>query len=147
MEMDRGTFYRIQNHCDDGNMMLEGDDCEGALVAFNQAWQLVPEPRERWEASTWILASIGDAYFKLQKFNNAITSFADAMHCPGGLGNAFIHLRLGQCAYELGDNKQAGDELARAYMAEGRDLFTGEDPKYFEFLKTVLKPPVGQTEL
>lgn len=54
---------------------------------------------------------------------------------PDGLGNPFIHLRLGQCALELGDEDQAKDELIRAYMGDGPGIFEEEEPKYFEFLK------------
>jgi hypothetical protein len=65
------------------------------------------------------------------------------MHGPDALGNPFLHLRLGQCRFELGDLDRAADELARAYMADGEDVFDGEDPKYLAFLKTRLQPPPG----
>lgn len=68
------------------------------------------------------------------------------MHCPGAIGNPFLHLRLGQCQLELGNNDQAADELTRAYMAEGTTIFQDEDPKYLAFLKTQLKPPIGDWE-
>jgi hypothetical protein len=64
------------------------------------------------------------------------------MHCPGAIGNPFLHLRLGQCQFELGNLDRAGDELARAYMGAGNEIFVGAE-KYFEFLKTRLKPPPG----
>ena len=38
---------------------------------------------------------------------------------------------------------RANDELARAYMAAGKAIFDDEDPKYFNHLKTVLKPPAN----
>jgi hypothetical protein len=52
-------------------------------------------------------------------------------------------MRLGQCQFELGNKERAADELARAYMAEGSEIFKEEDPKYFAFLKTRLKPPAS----
>jgi hypothetical protein len=54
----------------------------------------------------------------------------------------FLHLRLGQCQFELGNLERATDELARAYMVAGEEVFEGAD-KYFDFLKTRLKPPPG----
>jgi hypothetical protein len=63
------------------------------------------------------------------------------MHCPGAIGNPFLHLRLGQCQLELGDRKRAADELTRAYAIEGKDIFANEDRKYFAFLKTVIDRP------
>jgi len=62
---------------------------------------------------------------------------------PGGLGNPFIHLRLGQCALEEGHLDEAAEHLARAYMLEGAEILAEDDPKYFEFLKTRLKPPAS----
>jgi hypothetical protein len=58
------------------------------------------------------------------------------MHCPNGIGNPFIHLRLGQCQFETGNLDSAADELTSAYALEGEELFADDDPKYFEFLKT-----------
>jgi len=54
----------------------------------------------------------------------------NAMHCPDAIGNPFLHLRLGQCQFELKALDRAADELMRAYMGGGPDLFKLEDPKY-----------------
>ena len=67
--------------------------------------------------------------------------------CPGGLGNPFVHLRLGECCFDIGERDRAADELTRAYMGAGREIFAEEDPKYIEFLGTRIKPPVGQDRL
>ena len=45
-------------------------------------------------------------------------------------GNPFIHLRLGQCLYELGEVEVASDHLEQAYMNGGGKLFQNETPKY-----------------
>ena len=70
----------------------------------------------------------------------------DAVMCPKGLGNPFIHLRLGQCQFERGNLERAADELMRAYMWSGADIFAKEDPGYLLFLGTVvdLSPPDAQ---
>jgi hypothetical protein len=60
--------------------------------------------------------AIGDLYFMAGKFEKSFGAFEDAVRCPGGLGNAFIHLRLGECCFELGQPDRAADELTRAYM-------------------------------
>ena len=104
---------------------------------------LLPEPKTQWQACTWLLSAIGDANFLGGNYEQAKVALSDAMHCPGAIGNPFIHLRLGQTQFELGNRSRAADELARAYMAEGKDIFSAENPKYFEFLKTVLKPPAS----
>ena len=36
--------------------------------------------------------------------------------------------------FELGNEPRAADELMRAYMGAGPEIFADEDPKYIEFL-------------
>jgi tetratricopeptide (TPR) repeat protein len=138
---------RIVKLCRDGDALIESKDSIGALQEYHQAWDLLPEPKEDWDAATWILGAIGDAHFGLGDYKNAIAAFSNALDCPEGFGNPFIHLRLGESYFELGDAKRAGDELTRAYMGSGRDIFAKEEPKYFEFLQTLLLPPPGKSEL
>ena len=114
-----------------------------AVEKYIAALELLPEPKTKWEACTWLLAAIGDANFMGKHYEHARLALSDAMHCPGAIGNPFIHLRLGQSQFELGDKKRAADELARAYMGGGKEVFAAEDPKYFDFVKTVLKPPAN----
>lgn len=129
-------YEQITELCEEGDELASEDDFEGALQSFWAAWDLLPEPQTEWEAATWILGAIGDANFLGEDFEAGRDNLSLAMHCPDGIGNPFLHLRLGQCLFELGELDRAADELTRAYMAEGADIFEGEDEKYFEFLKT-----------
>lgn len=61
------------------------------------------------------------------------------MYCPGAIGNPFVHLRLGQCQFEIGNLERAAVELTRAYALKGDEMFSGEDPKYLAFLKTKIE--------
>jgi len=47
------------------------------------------------------------------------------------------------CEFELGHMDRAEDELGRALILGGKDLFAGEDPKYFRFISTKLEAPPG----
>lgn len=58
------------------------------------------------------------------------------MTCPDALGNPFLHLRLGQAQLNLGNEDRAADELMRAYMGGGPEVFEIEDGRYLAFLKT-----------
>ena len=60
------------------------------------------------------------------------------MHCPDAIGNPFLHLRLGQCQFELGNLDRAADELARAFLIEGKQVFEDSDPKYLDFVESKL---------
>jgi hypothetical protein len=112
-----------------------------ALLEYNKAWKLIPSPKNVWEISTRVTVAVADACFLSGQFKRGSDALAYSMTCPGAIGNPFIHLRFGQCQYELGNLDAAADELARAYMGAGSEIFSEDDPKYFEFLKTRIRPP------
>jgi tetratricopeptide (TPR) repeat protein len=122
-----------------GDMLVNACDFAEGLRKYHEAWKLLPEPKEDWEAATWLLAAIGEAHFYAGDFEHAISALNNAVICPDGLGNPFIHLRLGQSYFELRKFAKAQDELTRAYMGGGKEIFDNEDPKYFEHLKSVLE--------
>ena len=97
--------------------------------------------KTEWAAATWILGAIGDANFFSDDFDAGRDNLSMAMRCPDAVGNPFLHLRLGQCCFEVGEVDRAADELGRAYMGEGKEIFEDEDPKYFEFLMTRMEEP------
>jgi tetratricopeptide (TPR) repeat protein len=142
-ELPADAHEKIMELSEQGNLLAEQGKLREAIEKFIAALDLVPEPITDWEASTWLLGSIGDMNFQLRAYEHAARALADAMHCPGAIGNPFLHLRLGQCLFELGDRKRAADELTRAYGIEGKDMFAEEEPKYLAFLKTVIDPPAN----
>jgi hypothetical protein len=142
-ELDEDTADRIQTLCDEGDALAEKEKYPAALKRYWAAWDLLPEPKINWEAATWILGAIGDANFLAGDFVAGRDNLSMAMQCPDAIGNPFLHLRLGQCQFELGSLERAADELARAYMGEDGAIVADEDPKYLAFLKTRLKPPPG----
>ena len=142
-ELPGDAHREVTRLCEDGDAALDEERYEEAVAAFGEAWRLLPAPAERWSAATFILAGLGDALFSADRFGEAADALAHTMRCPDGIGNPFLHLRLGQCRLELGDEGRAADELCRAFMAEGEEIFGDEDPKYLTFLKTRLDPPPG----
>jgi tetratricopeptide (TPR) repeat protein len=146
-ELPPAIHAKITGLSEEGNRLADAGDTLGAWKKFNEALALVPEPQTDWETTTWLVASIGDMAFQRQKYEKALDAFTDAVRCPGGLGNPFIHLRKGQCHFELNDMKRAADDLTRAYMGAGREIFKEEDPKYFQLLEQLLEPPAGQDRL
>lgn len=112
-----------------------------AILLYWDAWDLLPEPKQDWSAALWLLTAIGDANFLNKDYVACRDNLSFAMRVPGAVGNPFLHLRLGQCQFELGNMDRAADELARAYIPEGRGIFNHDDPKYLDFIKSKLKPP------
>ncbi|TND08211.1 MAG: hypothetical protein FD123_2466 [Bacteroidetes bacterium] len=136
MELDDKIHAEITRLSEAGDEFANEENYPAALEKYWQAFDLVPEPKTDWEATTWVLAAIGDSNFLGGDFKAGVDNLSMAMHCPGAIGNPFIHLRLGQCQFETGNLTRAADELTRAYALEGEEIFDHDDPKYFEFLKT-----------
>jgi tetratricopeptide (TPR) repeat protein len=124
-----------------GDRLAKQEKYEAALEQYRKAWALVPGDKTNWEASTQLLSSAGDCFFRLGDFERMANRFGRAVQCPGGLGNPYLHLRLGQGNFELGDKKGALDELSRAYLGAGDEIFKKEDPKYLALVRTKLRPP------
>ena len=124
----------IDRLCALGDTHADRDRFPDALGLYWQAWDLLPEPKIDCEAATWILAAVGDANFLGRDYEAGVDNLSTVMHCPGGIGIPFLHMRLGQCQFELGDYARAIDELNRAFVGGGEDLFDDEDPKYLDYL-------------
>jgi len=122
-----------------GDQKAEAGQYGEALKEYEAAWELIPEPKGKWNAATWVLTAMGDAAYLSGDLDHALDAFSSAVKGPDGLGNPFIHLRLGQINFDLKNRDRAADELMRAYMGAGKDIFEEDDPKYFEFLKSRAK--------
>ena len=135
-EIPPSIHEKITALCAEGDRLSEERKFEEAIASYNAAWNLVPDPKTNWNASTWILAAIGDACFLGGFLTSAREALEFAMHCPTGVGNPFLHLRLGQVLHDAGDHDRAADELARAYLGTGGEIFSDQDGRYLDFLKT-----------
>lgn len=134
-ELDDTTYAIVEALSNEGNALIEEERFDAAVSIFRKALRLIPDPKSHWEASTWLYVALGDAYFFQERYAEAGEEFLNAANCPEGNHNPFILLRLGQCLLEEGDSEKAKDFLFRAYMAEGRQIFEGEDAKYFKFIE------------
>jgi len=143
-ELPDSTYHEIKRLCAAGDAHAERKAYADALVNYWAAWDLLPGPKTDWEAGTWILGAVGDANYLAGDYVAGRDNLSTAMHCPGAIGNPFIHFRLGQCQFEIGNHDRAANELMRAYVGGGREIFDGDDPKYYQFLASRakgLEPP------
>lgn len=134
MELSDDIYSKVMYFSNQGNDYLDNGDYDKAILAFENALKLLPEPQTQWEAYTWLKASIGDAHFQAKRFSECSEAEFDALNGSDAMGNPFIHLRLGQSLFELGDMERAESELLQAYMLAGKDIFSEDDTKYERFI-------------
>ena len=127
---------KIKSLCKQGDELAKAGQLQSAGMQYIAALKLLPGNHREWEAATWIYVAIGDTHLRMKNVEKAFMCFHNAVQCPGGLGNPYIHLRLGQMYYEKDELDKAADELTRAYMGAGLDIFLEDDPKYLAFLET-----------
>lgn len=136
LELDETTHARLVGCAERGDTLAQRGDYKAAIQTYYEGWNLLPEPRSQWEASTWILGAIADAAFQGGYLTSARQALDYAMTCPGAIGNPFLHLRRGEVLFEQDELDAAVDELMRAYMGAGSTIFKDEPTKYLEFLRT-----------
>ena len=95
------------------------------------------------EQQITLFGLLGDVYFQSEQYDTALSAYTDAIQIDGAIGNPEIHFRLGKTQFELGKLDRAADELTRAYMGAGKDIFSRGGEAYFQFLQTRLDPPAG----
>lgn len=131
-----GIYNEIISLCKKSDELFKAEKFDEAKKCYLDALRQLPPEYSEWEAATWIYVAIEDIHFHLKNYDKAFMCFYNAVQCPGGLGNPYIHLRLGQLYFEQSYFDKSADELTRAYMGGGIDLFMEDDPKYLEFLET-----------
>jgi hypothetical protein len=135
-EMEGDVHERLIALCGEGDEQARRANYREAIAEYNAAWTLIPEPKYEWNASTWVLAAIADAAFLGGYHVTAREALDYVMRCPDAIGNPFLHLRRGEVLYLQSELDAAADELMRAYMEAGPEIFANEDPKYLQFLGT-----------
>lgn len=128
--MNDKCFESIQEICAKGEDLAEAECYEQAIAEYEKALELVPEPKYDFEASVWIYAAIGDAYYFMEEYGKALDAFMQARKCYGGLESSFVLLRTGECFFELEQYDKAREALIGTFMLEGEEIFESEDEKY-----------------
>ncbi|MCG9752727.1 tetratricopeptide repeat protein [Vibrio brasiliensis] len=137
-ELSDEIYREISSLSAYGDKLVEANRIDEGIGKYKEALSFIPKPYEDWEAATWLFVAIGDARFRQKDYLRALKCFINAVACPNGIGNPFIHLRLGQCNFELGEKKLAEEELLRAYMGGGEEIFEEDDSKYFSAISSLV---------
>lgn len=125
----------IKSKCAEAYRFYDQADYEQALRIFYSAWLLLPKPQSQYPQSGWVLAAIGDCYYRMQKFEQAQEALDSACHCPDMADNPFIQLRLGQIQLDTGSLGRARKHLNKAFQLGGEKAFQAEHPRYRECIE------------
>lgn len=125
----------LEEMCDQGNEAMDEGNPEEALVFFRRAVDLLPPPAEEWEPWGWLQGAIGDAHYAMGNLAEAHGCFHNAYTFAGPEEvTPHVLLRLGQIYRRTGDTENAKEFLQRAYLLEGKEIFS-EDQEDYSFLK------------
>ncbi len=128
--LDQAIRKKVLDFCEQGYILFDDRDYKAAIRQFYMAWNELPKPQTNWEESGWVLTALGDAYVAKGDFTQAQNALTSALHCPKAKGNPTIHLRLGQCLYELGDVSGATEQFIQVLEYGGQDMLMREEEKY-----------------
>lgn len=126
MELPDAVYDQITALSEQGNEELDAGYPDRAIRSWSKAINLLPEPRFVWDAAGWLYASIGDAYWQAGKANDARDALINAVRSSGTQDNPFVFYRLGEVQLSLGDEKNAIENLLKAYMLAGNEIFETE---------------------
>lgn len=134
--LDVELSEQVRGLCQQGYTLFDQQDYTGAIRQFFSAWTLLPKPQTQWREAGWVLTALGDAYFAKGNYDSGIEALRSALHCPMTRDNPIVHLRLGQCLFELGELQEGQKHLAFALQQAGAQLFEKEDAKYLAALES-----------
>lgn len=129
------NLTEINNNYRQGYALFTDGHYSRALRSFYSAWLQIPKPQTEHAIAATILAGIGEAYYKMRKYNLAIEALRSALTCPKTKEQGLILLRLGQSLYSIRSEQQATIYLKRAHSIGGDLLFANEHPKYLRAIE------------
>lgn len=132
--LNETLYQQISSLCDEGDNLADEGQFAAALKQYQAAWKLLPDPKNQWEAATWILVAMGDVNFLSGRYRQALNDLNAALENIHAADNPFIYLRLGQSRLELGEEAAALEALQTAEELGDEELWEGEDGKYRRFL-------------
>lgn len=132
-DLPSDVLKRIKELCKKGLEDKGKNDLDEAIYSWEQAIQLLPDPREEWGISCWLFANTGELYFQQKDYEASDEFFRWAISSPGGIVDAHINMRLGQSCFKLGQMEEALEFLFSA-VAIDPTVLDNEPAEYQELL-------------
>ncbi|UTA46358.1 hypothetical protein L1F30_09230 [Simiduia sp. 21SJ11W-1] len=139
-ELSTALLARIKSLCAKGYQHYDNAEFDQALRTFYQAWVQLPKPQTQYQAAGWVLTALGDCYFKLGKWSQALEALNSAQFCPEGRNNLFALMRKGQVQLEQGELASARITLFNVYSQGGQDMLAKEPARYLAAINDLTQP-------
>lgn len=109
---------------------------DAALHALDKAYQLIPEPKDKWSATFWVMVTMADLYFITSNIEMSFKVLDDLIRFfpEESSDNPFVLMRMGQTLYQMNNEYAAEKFLLNAYQLGGEQVFEGENDVYLNFL-------------
>lgn len=143
-ELPQGVRAELIALGEEIHSLVERDRSEEAIKLCLNGLERIPKPQDAYIETIWYLSALGDIYFTKGIYCKAYEYYDRARRNLSGEGekDPFIMLRLGEIAFETGNEEAALRYLLGAYKAEGEEIFEDHGSiqvhatKYYDFLRS-----------
>ncbi|ECQ6562486.1 hypothetical protein FZU01_01265 [Salmonella enterica subsp. enterica] len=124
---------KIDHIVEDGDKHRHKGDFDTALLHYEEAWLLVPEPKTDWMMpSLWIASSFYAAYFSKHDYEKAKNWAYIALKVKSPIDTGPV-VDMGMVCFELEQYDEAYKYFHDAYTYGKKRAFRERPPKYLEF--------------
>ncbi|MFX3650674.1 MAG: hypothetical protein ACE3K2_14200 [Paenibacillus sp.] len=118
-----------------GNVLDETQQHEQALIYYDQAWGMLPEPKMEWEIASWIASCHGNAHMDLKQYELAKPWAEISLQTRGTDSNTSPLIDLGMICMRLGQHDEAYSYLHQAYEFGRERAFLGSPGDVLNYYK------------
>jgi len=117
-----------------GNVYSTNGDFESALKNYQEAWELLPEPKLEWEMlSSWLSGSFYTVYFNRSDFESAKHWGEAQLKATSSKIDTAPLIDLGMVCYELEKYEESYKYFDDAYNYGKARAFKERPKKYLDF--------------
>lgn len=125
VQLSDAIYETLSGLAEQGNIAIDHGEFNEAILLWQEALQLLPEPVAQWQAAFWLYASIAEGYYQLDDFDEAIAALTQALACVEAEENPYPYYMLGKCYWRI-NHERAAEHLLKAYDLGGEGIFTAD---------------------
>jgi tetratricopeptide (TPR) repeat protein len=124
----------------EGHDARDAGDSDGALARWHEAWDLLPEPKLKWDyyaqTITRDLANLCLETGRLREAARWVERLDDACSPHTQASRLAVDFVKAKLHYRAGERDLAWTYFDAAHKAGGRRPFQGEQPEYYDFYRS-----------